>query len=86
MSLRADTINIGECLKIWIRSGITEGLPVDVVEQFLVGSDSGQEGTTTSSNEILVFILPFFNKFLEHPKVLLNKVEVRLNSAKKRCL
>jgi hypothetical protein len=53
MSLGADTINVGECLKSWIRSGITEGLPVDVVEQILVRSDSGQEGTTTSSNETM---------------------------------
>jgi hypothetical protein len=49
MCLGAATINIGECLKSWIRSGITEGLPVDVVEQFLVGSVSRQEGTTTPS-------------------------------------
>jgi hypothetical protein len=41
MSLRADTINIGECLKSCIRSGITEGLLVDVVEEFVVGSVSG---------------------------------------------
>ena len=41
MSLGADTINTGECLKSWIRSGITEGLLVDIVEQFLVGSVSG---------------------------------------------
>jgi hypothetical protein len=53
MSLGADTINTGECLKSWIRSGITEGLLVDVVEQFLVGSISGQEGTATSSNETM---------------------------------
>jgi hypothetical protein len=53
MSLGADTINTGECLKSWIRSGITEGLPVDVVEEFLVGSVSGQEGTATSSNETI---------------------------------
>ena len=53
MSLGADTINIGECLKSWIRSGITEGLPVDVVEEFVVGSVSGcvsgQEGTAISN-------------------------------------
>jgi len=53
MSLGADTINIRECLKSWIRSGITEGLPVDVVEEFVVGSVSrcvsGQEGTAISN-------------------------------------
>jgi hypothetical protein len=41
MSLGVDTINMGECLKSWIHSGITEGLPVDVVEEFVVGSVSG---------------------------------------------
>ena len=40
MSLGVDTINIGECLKSWIYSGIIEGLPVDVVEEFIVGSVS----------------------------------------------
>jgi hypothetical protein len=53
MSLGVDTINMGECLKSWIRSGITEGLPVDVVEEFVVGSVSGcvsgQEGTAISN-------------------------------------
>jgi hypothetical protein len=53
MSLRADTINMRECLKSWIRSGITEGLLVDVVEEFVVGSVSrhvsGQEGTAISN-------------------------------------
>jgi hypothetical protein len=53
MSLGADTINMGECLKSWIRSGITEGLPVEVVEEFVVGSVSGcvsiQEGTEISN-------------------------------------
>jgi hypothetical protein len=49
MPLGADTINIGECLKSWIRSGITEGLPVDV-EGVLAGSVSGEEGNTSSSN------------------------------------
>lgn len=49
MSLGADTINMGECLKSWIRSGITEGLPVDAVEEFVVECVSKQEGTTISS-------------------------------------
>jgi hypothetical protein len=53
MSLRADTINIGECLKSWIRSGITEGLLVDVIKEFVKGSVSRcvseQEGTAISN-------------------------------------
>jgi hypothetical protein len=53
MSLGVDTINIGKCLKSWICSGITEGLLVDVVEEFVVGSVSrcvsGQEGTVISN-------------------------------------
>jgi hypothetical protein len=53
MSLGVDTINTGECLKSWVRSGITEDLPVDVVEEFLVGSVSRQEGTAISSNETM---------------------------------
>ncbi|KAM5529223.1 hypothetical protein FOXYSP1_17067 [Fusarium oxysporum f. sp. phaseoli] len=30
----ASTIEKGECLKSWIRSGITAGLQVDEVEQY----------------------------------------------------
>ena len=44
---------MGECLKSWICSSITEGLPVDVVEEFVVGSVSGcvsrQEETAISN-------------------------------------
>ena len=36
MLLGASTIEKGECLKSWIHSGITAGLPVEVVEQFMV--------------------------------------------------
>lgn len=35
IQLGASTIERGECLKSWIRSGITQGLPLEVVEQFL---------------------------------------------------
>jgi hypothetical protein len=33
MLLGASTIEKGECLKSWIRSGITEGLQVEEVEE-----------------------------------------------------
>lgn len=32
MLLGASTIEKGECLKSWVRSGITSGLPAEVVE------------------------------------------------------
>ena len=35
MQLGASTIEKGECLKSWIRSGVTGGLPVGLVEQLL---------------------------------------------------
>lgn len=35
MLLRASTIEKGECLKSWIRSGITAGLQGEVVEQIM---------------------------------------------------
>ena len=53
MTLRegASTIEKGECLKSWIRSGITSGLPAEVVEQYLEESAVGKAGTTTPSQE-----------------------------------
>ena len=35
MLLGATTIEKGECLKSWIRSGITRGLPDEVIDEFL---------------------------------------------------
>jgi hypothetical protein len=45
MLLGASTIERGECLKSWIRSGITRGLPAEVIEQCL------EEDVTTPSQE-----------------------------------
>ena len=48
MLLRASTIEKGECLKSWIRSGITAGLQVEVVDQFMAKeSVTGTAGTST---------------------------------------
>jgi hypothetical protein len=35
MLLGADTIEKGECLKSWIRSGITRGLPAEILDEYL---------------------------------------------------
>ncbi len=51
MQLGASTIEKGECLKSWIRSGITSGLPAEVVEKYLEESAVGKAGTTTPSQE-----------------------------------
>jgi hypothetical protein len=42
MLLGADTIEKGECLKSWIRSGITRGLPAEILDEYL-DSEVGQE-------------------------------------------
>jgi len=48
MLLRASTIKKGECLKSWICSGITAGLPVEVVDQFMEKeSANGTVGSLT---------------------------------------
>lgn len=48
MLLGASTIERGECLKCWIRSGITAGLPAEEIEQYRNiprdGSASGSVG------------------------------------------
>lgn len=31
--LRSHTLERGECMKSWIKSGITQGIPVDLAEQ-----------------------------------------------------
>lgn len=41
MLLGSSTIEKGECLKSWIRSGITSGLPVEMVEQYLEENATG---------------------------------------------
>ena len=51
MLLGASTIEKGECLKSWIRSGITSGLPVEVVDQYLEETAAGKAGATTLSLE-----------------------------------
>jgi hypothetical protein len=48
-TLGASTIDKGECLKSRIRSGITEGLAVELVKQLLEGSTvTAGEATTPS--------------------------------------
>lgn len=41
MLLGSSTIKKGECLKSWIRSGITSGLLVKMVEQYLEENATG---------------------------------------------
>ncbi|KAF6518215.1 hypothetical protein HZS61_002293 [Fusarium oxysporum f. sp. conglutinans] len=48
MLLGASTIEKGECLKSWIRSGITAGLHVDEVEQY---EYMAEEGSTSALEE-----------------------------------
>ena len=42
MLLGAATIEKGECLKSWIRSGITCGLPAEIIDEYL-NTEVGQE-------------------------------------------
>jgi hypothetical protein len=35
MQLGASVIEKGECLKSWIRSGITHGLPAEMIDKYL---------------------------------------------------
>jgi hypothetical protein len=51
MLLGASTIERGECLKSWIRSGITRGLPAEGIEQCLEEDVVGQTEPTTPSQE-----------------------------------
>ncbi|EXM12509.1 hypothetical protein FOTG_18990 [Fusarium oxysporum f. sp. vasinfectum 25433] len=48
MLLGASTIENGECLKSWIRSGITAGLHGDQVEQY---EYMAEEGSTSAIEE-----------------------------------
>jgi hypothetical protein len=52
MRLGASTIEKGECLKSWIRSGITSGLPAEVVEEYLEEDAIRQIGTITTGEEL----------------------------------
>jgi hypothetical protein len=43
MLVGASTTEKGECLKSWIRSGITSGLPAEAVEQYVEESVVGRQ-------------------------------------------
>ena len=45
MLLKASTIEKGECLKNWIRCGISRGLPAEVIDKYLKKSEIGQTET-----------------------------------------
>ena len=45
MLLGASTIEKGECLKSWIRCGISRGLPAEVIDKYLEESEIGQTET-----------------------------------------
>jgi hAT family C-terminal dimerisation region len=51
MLLGASTVERGKCLKSWIRSGITRGLPAEVIDEHLEENEILQEKITTSQED-----------------------------------
>ena len=52
MLLGSPTVKKGECMKSWIRSGITRGIPVELAEQFLEEDGLVEERDSSTTEKI----------------------------------
>lgn len=52
--LGSRTIERGECMKSWIKSGITQGIPVDLDEGDENGDSEDSEGTSEDDDDQIV--------------------------------